>query len=120
MTQIEQRALSLLLDCTTRWNTLASMLERFLRLVAPIKNALEDLNMYCLLKNGDGTNAKNMIDVLKPARIAIETLSRNENYLLRADRVINFFFPTLQKKQYILASELLKEYLFFFTCNLFR
>ena len=46
------------------------------------KKALEDLNMDNLLNIGDVTNARNILDVLKPARIAIEPLSCNENTLL--------------------------------------
>ena len=35
----------------------------------------------------DDTNAWNILDVLKPARITREALSRNKNTLLRADGV---------------------------------
>ena len=36
----------------------------------------------------DDTNKRNVLDVLKPSRIAIEALRCNENALVTADRVV--------------------------------
>lgn len=65
--------------------------------------------MDYLLIIDDITNARNILDVLKPARIAIEALSRNDTTLLTAEGVLKFLFQALEKNHSVLALKLLEE-----------
>ena len=81
----EKKELSLLLDCSIRCNTSASMVKQIFHLVNSSKNASKDLNMDYVP------------DVLKPALIAIEAISRNETTLLSADGGLRTFLNTRKK-----------------------
>lgn len=69
------KELSLLLDCKTRWNSLLTMLERFVLLKSSIQKALIDLSHPICLNDNDFALMIEIIDVLAPVKLTLEALS---------------------------------------------
>lgn len=67
------KELNLCLDCKTRWNSMETMLERFLKIVDSIRKALQDLNSK-LLNENNLLVLKDLLDAIKPIKLAIEAL----------------------------------------------
>ena len=109
MVIVEKTELRLLLDCKTRWNSLVIMIERFLRLIEPLKRALIDLNFEHLWQNTSTTNARNILKALKPVQIAVEALSRHDANLLSSEGILKFLFTSLEENDSMLSTNLLNE-----------
>lgn len=101
--------LQLLLDSKTRWNSLIPMIERFIKLIGLIEQALRDLNMEYLWDSSYTCVAKNIVEALKPVLIAVEALSRHDTNLLSSEGILKFPFTTLQNNNTLLSSRLLDE-----------
>ncbi|XP_047134946.2 uncharacterized protein LOC124812399 [Hydra vulgaris] len=84
--------LSLILDCKTRWNSLLSMLERFLALKTCIQKALIDLNHLVSLNESDFVVLSEIIEVFAPVKLAVDALCRRNANLCTADAVLIFLF----------------------------
>lgn len=57
----EGKELRLLIDCNTRWNTLITMIERFLKIQRCVDKALRDLNRSHMTENLSKTQLQNII-----------------------------------------------------------
>jgi hypothetical protein len=93
----EKKALRLLLDCKTRWNSLVPKIERLLRLKLCIKQALIDigtLDMYYDEKNFEFL--EKILEVLKPLELGLKELSKDEATLLTSEGVFKFMFRKLR------------------------
>lgn len=77
------------LDIVTRWNSMVPMLEKFLLLSNSIKKSLIDLKMDDLWVEDNIKVLKNLIDILKPIKLAVEALCRRNTNLLTADVIVN-------------------------------
>jgi hypothetical protein len=97
------------LDCKTRWNTLERIFERFLKIINLIKIALRQLKLGHLWKEEYYEIVRDMLNFLKPVRLAVETLSNNDANLLTSEGIFKFFFSNLEKQNSALSSMLLKE-----------
>lgn len=91
----EKKELQVLLDCKTRWNSLVTMVERFVRLKEPIKKTLLDLNMSEKLNEHCEKNAECLLKVLMPVLKSTEALSRSDANLLTAEGILKFLFDEL-------------------------
>ena len=98
--------LSLILDCKTRWNSLLSMLERFLALKTCIQKALIDLNHPVFLNESDFVVLSEIIEVLAPVKLAVDALCRRDAYLCTADAVLIFLFQQIAQKQSPFANKM--------------
>lgn len=104
------RELNLLLDCKTRWNSMETMLERFLKIVDSIRQALHDLNSTLL----DDSNIHILTDIfkaLKPIKLAVEALGRRDTNLLTADAIFQFLLDSLRENNDDFSNELLEALL---------
>jgi hAT family C-terminal dimerisation region len=105
---IEGKALKLLLDCKTRWNTLGAAVNRFLKLKSCVNKALEELGATENFSD-ENTNVLAEVDhVLGPLMLAITELSKENANLITAEGTLLFVFQKLKKVNSPLAIELLK------------
>lgn len=105
----EQKELKLLLDCPTRWGSLANMLERFCQISHCIVRAINDLNCSHLWDEKDTSKLIDLVNVLNPIKIAVEALSRRDCNLLKAEGVLEVLFKTLKRESSQLSAILIEE-----------
>jgi hypothetical protein len=91
------KELALQLDCKTRWNSVCTMLERFLLLEPCIKKALIDLRIPYAISARDVESLKTLVDCLKPVVLSVEAMCRRDATLLSADAAIQFLLGKLDK-----------------------
>lgn len=101
----EGKKLQLLLDIKTRWNSLITMLKRFLQIKDPVNKTLNDLGQQQISEENISI-LKELLDVLAPLEIAIKELSKNSATLLTAEGVYKFIFESLDKFQTNLSKNL--------------
>lgn len=101
--------LELVLDCQTRWSSLASMIITFVKLQTFIEEALVDLNCSHLLDDIDFNELKGLQNSLEPAKLAIEVLSRNDTTLHSAGITLEYMKSKISKCKSKIAFELLKN-----------
>ena len=100
------KELVLLLDCRTRWSSLADMLSRFLMLRGPIQKALIDLSDPTQLSDGDFSVIDEMVSCLQPVKIAVKAICRRDTNLIAAEAALHFCIIQLQKQSSELAKVL--------------
>ena len=100
------KELVLLLDCRTRWSSLADMLSRFLMLRGPIQKALIDLSEPTQLSDGDFSVIDEMVSCLEPVKIAVKAICRRDTNLIAAEAALHFCIIQLQKQSSELAKVL--------------
>ncbi|XP_074174497.1 uncharacterized protein LOC109443974 isoform X2 [Rhinolophus sinicus] len=105
----EKRELEVILDCKTRWNTLERMIERFLKIIDPIKTVLRELKLDHLWKEEYYEILRGMLNCLQPVRLAVEALSNREANILTSEGVFKFLFSNLEKQNSSMSQMLLKE-----------
>lgn len=108
------KELKLILDVKTRWNSLFTMLERFIALKTCIMKALMDLNLNSLdnIENisEDEYLALNLVvKTLQPIRIGIERLGRRNANILEAEGVLLFIFDDLSKNKNWFSTRMLQS-----------
>jgi hypothetical protein len=96
------------LDCKIRWNALERIIERFLKILNPIKIVLRQLKLCYLQKEKYYEIVRDMLTSLKPVRLAVETLSNHDANLLINDGIFKSLFSNLEKQNSALNSMLLK------------
>ena len=84
------KKLSLVLDSKTRWNSLVSMIERFVKLKNCIKKSLIDLKSPFLFSDAEFEMLSNILSFLLPIKLTVETICRQDATLLSADAAIQF------------------------------
>lgn len=104
---VEKKELQLLLDCKIRWNSMETMIERFLRIIDSVELSLKDLNYTDLWETEDKKRATEILETLKPVRKAIERLSRQDTNLLTSEGVLKFLFKALEDNASVLSKALL-------------
>lgn len=105
------KKLSLLLDCKTRWNSLLTMLERFILLKPSFQKALIDLNHSIRLEDFDFVLIAEIIDVLAPVKLTVEALCRRDSNLCTADAALKFLLNNLTEKKSLLNNKMLTSLL---------
>lgn len=88
---------SLILDCKTRWSSLADMLERVIISRQCIQKAQIDIQIReeKKLTDQDFKTIQQISNVLKPVRLAVTSLSRRDANLLTAEGILKFVFNEL-------------------------
>jgi hypothetical protein len=95
--QTFDKELHLILDCKTRWSSLASMLERFILLYSCIQKALIDIKSEIRFDTVEIdllTNVHKMLEIFKGA---LELICENEANLLTADFVLKYCLSKLKE-----------------------
>ena len=87
----QNKELSLVLNCKTRWSFMYEMVERFICLKKCISKALLDLS----IEHGICTTEFSLLNELKcalePIKLAVEASCRKDATLLTAEGVFNFY-----------------------------
>lgn len=114
--QNNNKNLNLVLDCQTRWNSLADMIERFLYLENSVRKALVDVKSKIGF-NDDETKFLDVVSkILQPIKCAVENLCTSSANLFTADSCLTYLLKNIDtgtqfgeeiKKQIIL--EVLKR-----------
>ncbi|XP_017768021.1 PREDICTED: uncharacterized protein LOC108556411 [Nicrophorus vespilloides] len=104
--------MSLILDCKTRWKSIVTMTERFLKIVDSVRNALRDLSSLHLLNDDNIPILWNICNALKPIKLAVEALSRHDANLVTADAILKFLFDSLRENDDNISYELLEVLLY--------
>lgn len=101
--------LELVLDCQTRWSSLANMVIMFVKLQKFIEEALVDLNCSHMLDDIDFNELQDLQNSLEPAKLAIEVLSRNDTTLHSAGITLEYMRRKISNCKSKIAFELLEN-----------
>ncbi|KAF2901604.1 hypothetical protein ILUMI_04583 [Ignelater luminosus] len=97
-------------DCKTRWSSLATMIETFNKLKLCIAKTLIDLslsrNIECRFSEHEFCALENLENILKPVKLAVEVLCRQDANLIIAEATLKFMIKKLEDNHSALASEL--------------
>lgn len=100
----EERQLSL--DVKTRWNSLASMLERFHEMRNCVEKALVDIDPDLRLTQDDFKLISDIGKALKPVQLAVEALCRRDANLVTADTILMFSLNQLHQQDSSVSNKL--------------
>lgn len=89
------KALQLILDSKTRWSSLHTMLERFMKLKNCIRKSLIDLESKIEITEKEFDTISSVVACLAPVKLAVEALCRNDATLLSADTTLLFMVNNL-------------------------
>jgi hypothetical protein len=100
------KSLNLLLDVKTRWSSLSVAIDRFILLIEPVNKTMEELGadkfppeyLLCL---------KQMHDVLEPAKLAVNELSKDSCNLIVAEATVQYVVNSLEE----LNTEISRQFL---------
>lgn len=97
-------------DCKTRWSSLAVMVEKFNKLKLCIAKTLIDLglstNIEYRFSQHEFDALVNLENILKPVKLAVEVLCRQDASLITAEATLKFMIKKLEDDKSALASEL--------------
>lgn len=88
--------LSLTLDCKTRWSSMFTMLERFLKLQGPIRKSLIDLKSTIVFSELEFTQIENLVRALETVKLTVDALCRRDANLLTAEAALKFMIKKLR------------------------
>ncbi|CAH1637000.1 unnamed protein product [Spodoptera littoralis] len=100
------RELKLIIDCKTRWSSLAEMLERFLKLKICVRKALIDIGSGIEFTESEYSTLEAISDSLNILKVTLEALCRRDANLLTADTALNFCLQKLNSLQTSLSVSL--------------
>lgn len=89
---------ALILDCKTRWNSLANMVTRFYDCRNSIKKALVDIKSKDFLEEWEVELLLHIKNALEPIQAAVEALCRRDANLITADATIIFTLKSLKEQ----------------------
>lgn len=105
------KELELILDSKTRWDSLCAMLKRFLEMLEPVKKTLQLLNNEKYLDPIDVDTIKELVSALTPIQVTVETLSRNDIDLLKADIILEQLLLELKSLKFDIGKRLYQSVL---------
>lgn len=100
------KEMKLLLDCKTRWNSLLTMLERFLKVKKCIPKALRAIGSTETLSDSEWNSIDNLLDTLRPIEIILRNLCSEDSNILEAESSIQFLLSKLKNKKTTVANQL--------------
>lgn len=100
------KELVLILDCRTRWNSLADMLDRYIQLHRPVTKTLIDINPALIMANDELAHIKQLSSCLKPVKMGVESLCKRDTTLIKADGIFIFMMDQLSKQETPLSLEM--------------
>lgn len=90
------KELTLILDCKTRWSSLADMLARFLQIKSTVKKSLIDINSDIKFSDAEIDILEHISESLQIMKITVEAICRREATLLTADTALKFCLRKLE------------------------
>lgn len=96
----------LILDCKTRWNSLLSMIERFLQLRNCIPKALRVLASTENVFEEEWNLLDNLAESLRPLEFVLKILCSEDATLLKADMLMKLCLKKLDNKKNSIAANL--------------
>ncbi|KAL0852108.1 hypothetical protein ABMA28_000348 [Loxostege sticticalis] len=102
----EGRDLALVLDCKTRWSSLADMIERFNRLKTCIEKTLIDFNSASKFSQEEFELLHSIQKSLKIVKITVEALCRRDATLLTAEAALKYMLRKLDNQKTNLSKSL--------------
>ena len=102
------RELKLKLDSKTRWGSLHDACERFLKLLGPVKEALNhrEIDKTYLWADIDSKRLGELVEVLSPAKLAIQFLSKKSVNLINCNTTIKFLLDNLEMHDHQLSQDI--------------
>lgn len=104
--QAENKELALVLDCKTRWSSMANMIERFNRLRPCVLKALIDLDSNISFLEEELQLLGSIQQSLTVVKMTVEALCRRDATLLTAHAALKFALKKLVKQNTTLATKL--------------
>lgn len=101
--------LQLQLDVRTRWGSMLDMLETFTKVSGSIKKALTEIGKLELWYEDIPLSIKGTLEVLRIAKMTMDSISRDDATLLSAEGAFEFMFIELERIDSSVSLELLKE-----------
>lgn len=101
--------LMLIKDTKTRWSSLFEMLKRFKMLLSSIQKTLIDLNLTNDEYNitlAETKQIEDMIVVLEPIKLTVDTLCRRDSNLITANIALTFMLQKLRSTNSLLSDKL--------------
>ena len=104
------KELTLMLDCKTRWSSLCSMIERFLKLEPVVNEVIDELNIAKVEKLSliETKLMNDLVRALEPFKVATEFLCRRDSDLSKSEKIVRFAISKLDGMNTHI-SELLSE-----------
>ena len=92
------KSLKLILDIKTRWNSLQSMLERYMKLRKDIDKTLIDFGKQNLILNdSEVSQVQSIVDVLDTILVGSKIISKNDKNILQAERVMEWMVQKIDE-----------------------
>lgn len=98
--------LQLILDCKTRWSSLADMLSRFLKLKDSITKALIDIEANINISEEEMQCLSNMSNSLNIIKVTVEALCKRDGNLITAMTILKFMLQKLNDNDSYISSHL--------------
>ena len=89
--------MKLILDVKTRWNSLQSMLTRFIKLWSCIKKAFIDCGTQSAVSDDEFVIVQQLASILEPVKVTSDALCRDDATLISADGALKFLFVKLDE-----------------------
>lgn len=102
------RSLRLILDCKTRWSSLAHMIARFLVLKNSVMKALIDLKSNIIFTEDDLQQLEDISDSLNIIKATLESICQQDANLLTAEIALKFMIEKLSLKNNHISLDLLQ------------
>jgi hypothetical protein len=87
--------LKLILDVKTRWNSLQSMLTRYVKLRSCIKKTFIDCGAQSAVSDDEFVTVQQLASILEPVKVTSDALCRDDATLISADGALKFLFMKL-------------------------
>lgn len=90
------KELVVICDNKTRWNTMANMIKRFLKLRTCLQKLSVDFKVIKMnFSENEISSLQNLVDTLEPVKVAVDQLSARNVNLLHADAVFKYLLTKL-------------------------
>ena len=106
---------ALILDCRTRWNSLLTIIQQFLKINEQIGVVLADISPSLICTEQELDSLTDIIDALEPVKLAAEALCRKNATLLTANGIFKFLINKLNQKKSSLCIRMKDAFLKRFT-----
>ena len=102
------KEMMLIIDCKTRWNSLHSMLERFVELKSAVHKALIDIGEKTvkMVEEWEMDLIEEMVRCLNILKLGAESVCRRDCGLLEAEAAVRFMLTSLLQKSSDMAQSL--------------
>lgn len=105
----DNKNLQVILDCKTRWSSLADMITRFLRLKDGIMKTLIDLKNDTKFSSSEFVILKDLSISLNVIKATVEAICREDANLLTAETALKFMISKLTERDSTISQQLVES-----------